>query len=261
MKDLAICVNNSSSHPNTLETIDAINNAGFKKVFVQWYDEPFPVSQQEQVNYCKKLGLQIIFAHLGYQHINSIWEEGEEGDHLVKRYCRNIDECAANEIPLVMMHLSSKFTAPGPNEIGLERVRKIVEYGKEKGVKVSFENTKIRGYQDYIAERLPDAGFCYDAGHVHAHFDDEFDFELFSNRIDCIHLHDNMGKKDEHLLPFDGTIDWEYVLKKLKETGYDRELTLETLYHHPYEERMTIDEFYRECYRRGEKLAELWEKL
>ena len=261
MKELAICVSNSSSHPNTLETIDAISEAGFKKVFVQWYDKPFPVSQQEQVDYCRKRGLKVIFAHLGYQNINSIWEETAEGDQLVERYFRNIDECAVNDIPLVMMHLSSKSEAPGPNEIGLERVRKIVEYGKKKSISVSFENTKIKGYQEYIAERLPAAAFCYDAGHVHAHFHDEFDFDLFRNRIDCIHLHDNTGKEDEHLLPFDGTIDWPYVLKKLKEAGYEGEMTLETIYHHPYEERMPIGEFYKECYRRGEKLSELWEIL
>jgi sugar phosphate isomerase/epimerase len=27
------------------------------------------------------------------------------------------------------------------------------------------------------------------------------------------HLHDNHGEKDEHLLPFSGTIDWKKLLK------------------------------------------------
>lgn len=42
--------------------------------------------QEEQVKLCKKLGFNIIFAHLGYQNINSIWEEGIDGDNLVERY-------------------------------------------------------------------------------------------------------------------------------------------------------------------------------
>ena len=31
-------------------------------------------------------------------------------------------------------------------EIGLNRIRKIIEYAKELNIKVAFENTKIKGY-------------------------------------------------------------------------------------------------------------------
>ena len=38
MLDLAVCVSYDSKS-NIYETIDAIKAAGFKKVFVQWYDK------------------------------------------------------------------------------------------------------------------------------------------------------------------------------------------------------------------------------
>ena len=37
--------------------------------------------------------------------------------------------------------------------------------------------------------------------------------EILKGKLDVLHIHDNLGKgqKDAHLLPFDGTVDWEDV--------------------------------------------------
>ena len=42
-------------------------------------------------------------------------------------------------------------------------------------MKVAFENTKIKGYLEYVLENIKDdnVGICFDAGHYHVHFDDE----------------------------------------------------------------------------------------
>jgi sugar phosphate isomerase/epimerase len=32
-------------------------------------------------------------------------------------------------------------------------------------------------------------------------------------RVVTTHIHDNHGDKDEHLLPFDGTIEWDAALR------------------------------------------------
>ncbi len=260
MTELAAAISYHNKNGNAYETIDAIKDAGFKKVFVEWYDMDWDPTQKQQVDYARQQGLEVIFAHLGYQNINEIWVEGEAGDAMVDRYCRDIDDCIENGIDLVMMHLSSKFTAPGPNETGLERIRKIVRHGLEKGVRVAFENTKIPGYQEYVLARIPEAGNCYDSGHCHAHFHDEYDFSLFKDRFYCVHLHDNMGEEDEHLLPGDGTIDWPVLMKQLKDNGYDGPLTLELAYHRQYPEKMSVQEFYKEGYRRGQWLQQLWEQ-
>ena len=131
MRELAVAIQNENEKVSIIETINSINNAGFKNVFVQWYDENLEYSQEEQVKLCKKLGFNIIFAHLGYQNINSIWEEGIDGDNLVKRYKKDIKDCKENGIPMVVMHLTSKKKAPIYGEIGLNRIKKIVQYAKE----------------------------------------------------------------------------------------------------------------------------------
>jgi len=262
MNELAVAIQNENENVSILETIESIKNAGFKNVFVQWYNKDWETSQEEQVKICKNLGFNIIFAHLGYQNINSIWEEGELGDSLVERYKNDIRKCKENGIPMVVVHLTSKTKAPMYGEIGLERIKKIIKYAKELNVKVAFENTKIKGYLEYVLGNIKDdnVGICFDAGHYHVHFNDEFDFEFFKNRIFAVHLHDNDKSDDLHLLPFDGTIDWETVITKLKECNYEGPITLEICYGDKYS-NIKLDEFYEIGKDRGNKLIKIAEKV
>lgn len=125
MEGLAVAIQNANKEVSVRETINSIKNAGFKNVFVQWYDENWDYSQEEQVKLCKELGFNIIFAHLGYQNINSIWKDGIEGNDLVERYKNDIKDCHENGIPMVVMHLTSKKEAPMYGEIGLDRIKKL----------------------------------------------------------------------------------------------------------------------------------------
>lgn len=260
MRQIAVTIQNENEKVDIKQTINSINNAGFKNVFVQWYDEKWDYGQEEQVQLCKKLGFNIIFAHLGYQNINSIWEEGKEGDKLIQRYQEDIKNCKKNGIPMVVMHLTSKKEAPMYSEIGLNRIRKITQYAKELNIKVAFENTKIKGYLEYVLENIKDenVGICFDSGHYHVHFDDEFNFEFFKDRIFAVHLHDNDKSDDLHLLPFDGTIDWKQVIIKLKECNYNGPITMELCYRYDYL-NMPLDDFYKKGYDTGIKLAEMFE--
>lgn len=259
MEELAVAIQNANKEVSVRETINSIKNAGFKNVFVQWYDENWDYSQEEQVKLCKELGFNIIFAHLGYQNINSIWEDGIEGNDLVERYKNDIKDCHENGIPMVVMHLTSKKEAPMYGEIGLDRIKRIVEYAKELDVKVAFENTKIKGYLEYVLDNIKDenVGICFDAGHYHVHFNDEFNFEFFKDRIFAVHLHDNDKSSDLHLLPFDGTIDWKYVISKLRESNYNGPVTLELAYRYNYLD-ISLDEFYKKGYSVGKKLQEIF---
>ena len=162
---------------------------------------------------CKQLGLNIIFFHLGYYNIDYIWKADEKGEEVLQNYIKNLDECSYYGIPMVILHLTNSEEQKLYNELGLSRLKRLVEYAKKLNIKIAFENTKVKGYLEYVLKNITDSnvGICFDVGHYHAHFKDEFDFEFFKDRIFAIHLHDNNGEKDEHLLPFDGNIDWEYI--------------------------------------------------
>ena len=50
-----------------------------------------------------------------------------------------------------------------------------------------------------------------------------------------------------HLLPFDGTMDCKYVMKKLKECNYNGFITMELCYRYDYL-NMSLDDFYKVGY-------------
>lgn len=256
IKDIAVVISNDNEQVNISQTIDAISNAGFKNVFLQWYDEEFEISQFEQANLCKQKGMNILFAHFGYQHINDIWTEN--GDYFVDRFKKDILDCYNHGINMAVIHPSSKFEAPRPNELGLNRFRQINDYAKSLGVKIAIENTKIREHINYILDNIQDdnLGICFDVGHYHANFKDDWNIMPYINRIMCVHLHDNNGLEDQHLLPFDGNIDWKHIIKLLNDLNYNGPITLELVYRNNYL-KYSIDEFYKMAYESGLKIADL----
>lgn len=114
------CVHNSNKNVTVQQTIKAIKNAGFDGVFLQWFNKEWTFSQQEQLDFCKKQGLKIPFVHLGYDGINDIWIEGQNGEDLVNNYLKDLDICKKNNIDMVVMHLTSRSKAPEPSLIGVK---------------------------------------------------------------------------------------------------------------------------------------------
>ena len=260
MRESAVTIHNSNETVTPYQTIDAIKKAGFKNVFVEWYNKDWECSQEEQIRYAREQGLNIIFAHLGYQHINSIWAEGELGDSQVERYINDLDICKRNNINLVIMHLTSKYEAPDFGEIGLNRLRKIALHAKKLGIKIAFENTKIKGYLDYVITNIQEdnVGICLDTGHLHCHFNDDLNFDLFKDKIFAVHMHDNDGSEDQHLIPFDGTIDWNWMIDRLDYCNYTGPVTMEVCYYGQYLD-INIEDYYYKAYQIGEALSFMFE--
>ena len=51
--------------------------------------------------------------------------------------------------------------------------------------------------------------------------------ETVSGHLAAIDVHDNRGRADDHLVPFDGLIDWPSALTTMQKVGYDGALTFE----------------------------------
>lgn len=261
MREIAVVINNANQNVTPEETIKAVKEAGFKSVFLQWYNEKWNFSQEQQLTLARSLGLNIVFIHLGYQGINNLWLAGKKGEELIEGYKNDIKLAKENNIPMVIMHLTSGKQAPSYNEIGLKRIQTLCNYAERLGIKVAFENTKIKGYLEYVLSNIhnPNVGICYDSGHCHVHFKDEFPYELYTNKILATHLHDNDQSDDLHLLPFDGTINWPIVMQKLKDCHYTGPITLELCYRYDYL-NLPLVEFYQKGYQAAEKLAKLMDK-
>jgi sugar phosphate isomerase/epimerase len=74
---------------------------------------------------------------------------------------------------------------------------------------------------------LGPTGACLDTGHAHLTGGVPDAIERLAGDIITTHVHDNTGTGDDHLLPFDGTIDWVSTLFGLVKIGYSGPLMFE----------------------------------
>lgn len=85
----------------------------------------------------------------------------------------------------------------------------------------------------FVEEELDasDVGVCLDFGHAHMDGDVLDAIETVSGHLITTHVHDNHGRADEHLAPFDGTIDWPAAMTAVQKIGYDQTLLFELAAH------------------------------
>jgi len=72
-----------------------------------------------------------------------------------------------------------------------------------------------------------DVGVCLDYGHAHLMGDVGEAIETLSGHLWTTHVHDNGGTRDDHLVPYAGSIDWDAAMMGTQKIGYDGVLMLE----------------------------------
>ncbi len=130
-------------------------------------------------------------------------------------------------------------------EYSITALEHLRAFANPLGVKLLIENiTNEVTRPDHILEILgtghfADIGVCFDVGHANMREGTKPTLDELKDRIRSSHLHDNMGDRDAHLWPGDGTIRWDEVYDGLKtapqisagvlEIHYGLEETPETL--------------------------------
>ena len=137
----------------------------------------------------------------------------------------------AEELPFSRMvfHMgSSRETAdPRKRDAAFSSLEHLILHARHVGVTVCVENTTSEmGDPNYLRAfvdetRLTGLRFNFDIGHAHlSDFPEEEriekSFAPLRELVSSVHLHDNHGEKDEHLPPYDGSIDWPAAIKTLQ---------------------------------------------
>ena len=125
---------------------------------------------------------------------------------------------------------------PGDNQPDAARrsVIDIVEAAARMNVRVALEVmpnplSGAAGLVEAIEERLEgvDVGICLDYGHANLMTDTVEAVETVSGHLWTTHLHDNNGKRDDHLVPYSGTINWDEAMMATQKIGYEGALMFE----------------------------------
>src|SRR6202521_1824820 len=134
---------------------------------------------------------------------------------------RVIDVAEELPFPRMVFHMGgSRETAdPRKRDAAFSSLEHLILHARHVGVTICVENTTsemgdpayLRAFVDET--RLTGLRFNFDIGHAHLADGPEEEriensFEPMRELVASVHLHDNHGEKDEHLPPYDGTIDW-----------------------------------------------------
>lgn len=123
-------------------------------------------------------------------------------------------------------------------DINLRFMRELLPFAKQHGITICLENMPMKNLSlaspaailRFVRE-IDDTHFkiCLDTGHTTMVSDRSLadTVRMLGNELRVLHVHDNNGEHDQHLLPGEGVIDWPAFIKALRDIDFDEVFSLE----------------------------------
>lgn len=170
---------------------------------------------------CEEIGIECDNVHLTCNGAHALWADDPKGDAIIERWCREIDLATSWGIHVGIVHVTWGTKPPPPiSAIGLSRFETVTRYAEKCGFTIAVENSVYLEYLHTVMAHLqsPNVGFCFDCGHHHAFAKGEELIARYGDRLCATHIHDNDGRKDLHLMSFDGNADFSRIARELAAT-------------------------------------------
>lgn len=206
----------------------------------------------EELTHIRANNLTISQAHAPFP--SCFVDRPETLDYMIGIYRRIIEFCDAVGCGRVIIHgtsLSGFDTVNTPESIraiNMKLYESLIDVLVNTDVTVCLENLfssspkgTIEGvcsdaheavdYIDTLNAKAgkPCFGLCLDTGHLNLlrHTFRTY-VPILGHRICALHIHDNNGQADQHMMPFTGTVNWEEFCTSLHAVGYTGDLSFET---------------------------------
>lgn len=220
-------------------------------------------------NRADTLGVEFGYLHAPFRGINTMWETGDSYRNIYSGMLEAITSASECGVKAVVTHVSSGWSAPCVNDLGLSRFDDLVEFATKKGVVLAFENLRKVGNLATLMDRYEKSDnvrFCFDCGHEHCYTKTVSWIDIFTDKLIATHIHDNLGRdlhdkvsdNDSHWLPFDGNYNYHKMMRRLDKYGYSGPLLLEVFNTTRGDYSiMSGDEFLKTCYDRINRISRL----
>lgn len=206
-----------------------------------WRDEILRIKEEGE-----GLGLEMSQAHLPFYYF--LDSSVPELDFKKEITLRTVEACGMLGIKWAVFHagndLNAVMSAKESKRGTVEYLKPIMELAEKCEVGIAVENlfvpNHIKRQHRYCAtvEEVIDLvdtvggniGVCWDFGHANLVGDDQTEcLRAISKRLKCMHVHDNNGTHDDHMLPYSyhSTVDWARILPVLSEIGYQGNFNFE----------------------------------
>jgi sugar phosphate isomerase/epimerase len=232
---------------NTLEEIEKIGKLGFDFAEIsiegpKAFPENLRRNKAKILQALKKYRMFIVGHTMWWNDMGSPYEHVRQG--WVRESEKAIDIASELGIKLVNFHFDSvpsmlmkeSRTRKKILDNYVKSLNELVAYGKGRGVGVMLENgASSKDFSDvatyrYVVDKVKGLGVHLDVGHafIHGGMKNVLKFiSTFKKRIVHVHIHDNYGKRDDHLPLGVARIEYESVIKALKKIGYRNTITFE----------------------------------
>lgn len=234
-----------SSHE---EQIDLLYEAGFRYIDLSFYtkednDRFMKDNWQEAAaalkKYAEDKGMSFVQAH---SFGGNALKDQQTYNQIVEATIREIEVCAIMDIPQIVVHAPYEphLTKDEFFEKALAFYKEFFPVMERTGIKVLIENSAknnvgcdyyfytgadMRAFIEYANNPL--LGACWDTGHANIEGHQYEDIVALGDLLMGVHIADNRGEKDEHLMPYQGTMCIDEVMCALVETGYTGAFTFE----------------------------------
>ena len=200
--------------------------------------------------YADKVGLEFTQSHLPFYTPENLKKEDIIGDpvYFEEMLKRGIEASSIIGAKWAVYHPVDDFETDRSPEaafkINYERISRVLDYAHKFNVGIAIENMQLHSgskpLRRYcvtpeelceLADSFNDSkvGICWDTGHANLlGLDQCRSLRMIGKRLKAVHIQDNRGMRDDHLPPILGNIDWNAVMKTIKEIGYEGDLQFET---------------------------------
>ena len=254
------CQPSGATVEQRIETLRLMKDVGFTYYFFG-INNARKDEAEKLMNAAENIGLKLDEIHAPFKDINRVWYDDFHGDLITDMLLDSLSFCADHGVRAMVIHESASRVAPDMSNAGLARFRRIFEEGNAKGVKIAVENVRRTNYVARIFHENKDIPvyYCWDCGHENCYTPGVDHLALFGDKLACTHIHDNRGvyMDDDHILPFDGTTDWERKAELMKATGFDGPLSLELNRGAARYQDWSDEKYYKEAFARLDKFAKM----
>lgn len=270
---IGISVYNSYSIP-TPEVVKLLKTIGFDAVSPEIEEN---VDLAPIVEAARECGMELQSLHAPYYKAADLWSHDPEVfTPALQEMFDAVDLCVRFSVPTLVMHvwIGFQYTFDSAN-LCFDNYDKLVEYAAKQGITLAMENTEGDEFLFTLMDRYrdnPHVGFCWDSGHEQCYNHSQDMLAHFGDRLVITHLNDNLGisrfdgntfwTDDLHLLPYDGVVDWEDAINRLRKAKKLDILNFELNIHskpNRHENdcytQMELTQYFTECYKRACRIA------
>lgn len=231
------------------ERIKYLADAGFRYIDFNFYDNVDETSEfykdswkqhtYDLRDYAEKLGVKFVQAHA--PNFNPL-VPGKNWDAVVQITKNTIEACEILGIKNNVIHTGwdGHMSTEEYYRRNLEFFQLLFPVMEKTGVSMLIENTTkvnmtINRYfvsgkdmSDFIEyANHPLIGACWDTGHANCEGNQYYEIMDLGKNLKALHVNDNRGERDEHLMPYCGTTNFDEIINALIDVKYDGYFTFE----------------------------------